>query len=178
VLLLTTAHRLPAPIQEAEETPAPAVPLDPSTKHSVPAKPTSSNGTNKSALRKRDNKTEETKISGHTPSSKARLTSTPLRSPFVGTWSGTINITIFGNIGYTFMVDSTQSTVTMWGTNNPAEIPNTKSDLCHASVGANGISWNWSAWKWTLTPYPDGRTALVKVEGPLQNASAVFQRRK
>jgi hypothetical protein len=88
-----------------------------------------------------------------------------------------MNITLFGDIGYTFQIEPAQTTVKMWGTNKPSEIPNTKVDVCRASVGADGISWNWSAWKWTLKPNPDRKTALVKVAGPFQNGSAVFERR-
>jgi hypothetical protein len=87
-----------------------------------------------------------------------------------------MNISLFGAIGYTFLIEPAQTTVKMWGTDKPSEIQNAKLDVCPASVDVKGISWSWSAWKWTLKPYPDGKSALVKVTGPFQNASAVFQR--
>jgi hypothetical protein len=89
-----------------------------------------------------------------------------------------MNISLFGDVGYTFLIEPAQTTVKMWGSNKPSEILHAKADVCPASVGADGISWNWSAWRWTLKPYPDGKTALVKVAGPFQNGSAVFARQK
>jgi hypothetical protein len=89
-----------------------------------------------------------------------------------------MNISFFGDIGYTFLIEPAQTTVKMWGTNKPSEIQHTKADVCPASVGADGISWSWSAWRWTLKPYPDGKTALVKVAGPFQNSSALFARER
>jgi hypothetical protein len=88
-----------------------------------------------------------------------------------------MKISFFGDIGYTFLIEPAQTTVKMWGTDKPSEIPHTKADVCRASVGVDGISWGWSAWRWTLKPYPDGKTASVKVAGPFQNGSAIFQRR-
>jgi hypothetical protein len=161
-LLFLSSHRLPAPIVEEEKpTPAPEQSVKPKPKRTV--KP---NIATENAQSSEKRKT----ISG--PQNRA----TPARTSFAGTWSGTMNITLFGNIGYTFLIDPAQTTVKMWGTNNPAEIPRTKFDLCPASISPDGISWNWSAWKWTLKPYPDGKTALVKVAGPFQSGSAIFRR--
>lgn len=159
--LLISAHRLPAPISEVE-TPTPA------TEQSAKPK------------QKRTIKPDATSNNLETPAKRQTLSPKPQiqATPFAGTWSGMMNISFFGDIGYTFLIDTTQTTVKMWGTNTPSEIPHTKADVCRASVGADGISWNWSAWRWTLKPYPDGKTALVKVGGPFQNGSAVFGREK
>jgi cytoskeletal protein RodZ len=165
-LLLVTAHRLPAPIQEVPEnpTPAPQQSAKPKPKRTIKLKDTTDNS---EGSRRRQ-----------TPSPTPRIQANPNSTPFAGTWSGTMNISLFGDIGYTFLIESAQTTVKMWGTNKPAEIPHTKADVCQASVGVDGISWTWSAWRWTLKPYADGKTALVKVAGPFQNASAVFRREK
>jgi hypothetical protein len=150
LFLVASAHRAPAPIQEISESPTPAPTVAASTEPKI--------------------KSERTR-----PASKQ----TPLKTaPYAGTWAGTIGITLFGNIGYTFLIDSSQTKVTMWGTNKPSELPNAKSDICPASTSADGISWSWNMWTWTLKPYPNGKTALVKVTGPFQNASAVFEREK
>ena len=150
-LLLITARRLPAPIQEVVESPSPE------SEESAKPKP---------------KQTAKPKPSERSESSTIQAT------PFAGTWSGTMNINFFGDIGYTFLIEPAQTTVKMWGTNKPSEILHTKADVCRASISADGISWTWSAWKWTLKPYPDGKTALVKVAGPFQNGSAVFGREK
>ena len=162
--MLISAHRLPAPIQEVPESPTPAPERS--------AKPKA-----KQTIKPKVNENSESSTKRQTPS-KAQIQATPNSTPFAGTWSGTMNISLFGDIGYTFLIEPAQTTVKMWGTNKPSEIPHTKADVCRASIGADGISWNWSAWRWTLKPYPDGKTALVKVAGPFQNGSAVFGREK
>ena len=162
--LVIAAHRLPAPIVEEERPTA-------SPEQSVKLKP---KRTVKPSIANANSQSSETRKTSSAPQNRAA----PARTSFTGTWSGTMNITLFGNIGYTFLIDPAQTTVKMWGTNNAAEIPRTKSDLCTASIGPDGISWNWSAWKWTLKPYPDGKTALVKVTGPFQTGLATFERQK
>ena len=152
VLFFATVQRLHAPIQEIPESPTPKPERSATHTPKQTTKPEST---------KRD--TGRSTIRNSTP--------------FAGTWSGTMNISLFGNIGYTFQVDPAQTTEKMWGTNEPSQIPHTKVDVCSASVSPEGISWNWSAWKWTLKPYPDGKTAFVKVVGPFQNGSSVFERR-
>src|SRR2546429_2492328 len=162
-LLLIAAHRLPAPISE-EPSPTPA-------EQSAKPKP-------KRTIKSTDSREGSEASTKRQTSPRPQIQRTPNSTPFVGTWSGTMNISFFGDIGYTFLIDPAQATVKMWGTNKPSEIPQTTADVCRASVGADGISWNWSAWKWTLKPYPEGKTALVKVAGAFQNATAVFERPK
>lgn len=160
-LLLVTAHRLPAPIQEVLESPSPE------SEESAKPKP-------KRTAKPKASERSESSTKNKAPSPQPQIQATP----FAGTWSGTMNINFFGDIGYTFLIEPAQTTVKMWGTNKPSEISHTKADVCRASVGVDGISWTWSAWRWTLKPYPDGKTALVKVAGPFQNGSAVFGREK
>src|SRR5258708_17876578 len=160
-VLLVTPHRLPAPIQEVPESPTPA------PERSEKPKP-------KRTVRPKATENPESSTRRQSPSTKPQMQATP----FAGMWSGTMNISFFGNIGYTFLIEPAQTTVKMWGTNKPSEIAHAKADICQASVGADGISWSWSAWRWTLKPYPDGRSALVKVAGPFQNGSAIFERNK
>jgi hypothetical protein len=165
VALLISTHRLPAPISEVPESPTPKPEQSVKPRPKRTAKPTVSESSESSTKRQ-------------TASPQPKSQPTPNQTPFAGTWSGTMNISLFGDVGYTFLIEPAQTTVKMWGSNKPSEILHAKADVCPSSVGADGISWNWSAWRWTLKPYPDGKTALVKVAGPFQNGSAVFTRQK
>jgi cell wall-associated NlpC family hydrolase len=165
--ILVIAQRLPAPIVEEESpTPAPTGKTTPAPKRKPSPKPPAAESDQAKP------RTERSDFASAQPTPRKKV------APYVGMWAGTMGITLFGNIGYTFLVDPSQTKVTMWGTNKPAELSQTKSDICPASIVADGISWSWSAWRWTLKPYPDGKTALVKVSGPFQSGSAIFERMK
>src|SRR6266851_843890 len=76
-LLLSTAHRLPAPIQEERPTPAPQESAKPKPKEAIKPKVTS----------------ESSETSTKRPTSSATKTkATSNRNPFDGVWAGT-----FGN---------------------------------------------------------------------------------
>src|SRR5260370_42716456 len=111
-LLLISGHRLPAPIEEESvPPPAPEQSAKPKPKRTIKST-ASSEDSEPSTKRQRS-------------SLKPQIKGTPNPTPFVGTWSGTMNISFFGDIGYTFLIDPAQSTVKMWGTNKPSEIPKT-----------------------------------------------------
>ena len=157
-VLLVFSHRLPAPIQEIPETPSPS-PVPSATM--TPSKP------------------RPARAVLATPAKKPETTPSPVREnagPYTGLWSGVMYISMFGDTGYAFSIGPSQTSVKMWGTNKVTTDPISKVDDCPASIGADGISWHWNMWRWSLKPYGDGRSALVKIRGPFKNGSAVFQR--
>ena len=159
-VLLIFSHKLPAPIKEIPETPSPSpVP------YPVVTPP----------------KAKVVKTVVATPAKKTEVAPRAAGNnagPYTGLWSGVMPISMFGDTGYAFSISPSQTSVKMWGTNKVTTDPISKVDDCPASIGPDGISWHWSMWRWSLKPYPDGRTAIVKVSGPFQNGSAVFQRVK
>ena len=145
-LILTTAsHRLPAPISEKSPTPAPEQSAKPKPKHAAKPKPTAE------------------KVSSSTAQP------TPQQNGlYAGTWIGTIIWSASQITEHTVVIDAAQKTVNISGC---------ASSIFPASVGADGISWVTGIFhehKWTLKPNPDGKTALVMMNG----SPAVFKRVK
>jgi hypothetical protein len=112
----------------------------------------------------------------HTEKTKTenRNASTPQPSPqthniYAGTWSGTLNWGIEGNYEHIVVIDAAQKTATVThvsGTTYPT------------LIGADGISWVTGIFhehRWTLKPFPNGKTAVVTING---HNSAVFRREK
>ena len=145
VVLLLTAHPLPAPIQEVPEspTPAPEQLAKPKVKHAVKPKAASENS--------------ETSAKRQASSTPPKGQSAPNQNPFNGTWIGVLNNLPFtGNVEFTLFISASGTAVTeksSLGTNN-----------FEANCDGNTMRWETGS-SWTLTPNPDGKTALVTCNG-------------
>ena len=143
-LLLITAHRLPAPIQEVPESPAPAPEQSakPKTKRIVKPKASESAENPRKA-----------RIAA--PSSDTIM---PHGSLFDGTWTGTLNNVPFaGNIEYTLIIAGNGTSVTEktanWGTKT-----------VRATGDDTTVRWQpVDNCAWTLTPNSDGQTGLATI---------------
>jgi len=153
--LLLTTHRLPAPIQEVQESPTP-----PPEQQTKPKKTPS-----KSKVVESESKNKSTPKPSSTlaPQGPAR---------FTGTWTGTINQGILGNIEITLVINaagnSVKSVSTMGTFNHPAT--------------SNGNMMMWKAgWlneiTWTFTPAGDGKTAAVTSKSGFGvNGASIFRK--
>jgi hypothetical protein len=136
-LLMVTAHRLPAPIQEVPESPAPA------PEQSAKPKP-------KRTVKPKASESSESSTKARTPSPTLKNQPTPNRNAFDGEWSG------HGNVAdYTLVISARGTAVyetsTKWGTY-------TWTATC------DGVSMRWNtvvSCGWIFTPNPDGKTAIV-----------------
>ena len=150
-LVLITAHRLPAPIQEVPESPAPTV--------AAAAKP------------KPKSKDSELKRKPGAKSSPSPAAQGP--APFTGTWRGTLPFGTFGDLHLTLVVNKEGTLITETGGVVDGSHPG-------APIG-NVVTWRsgaFNAINWTLTPNADGKTASVAVRGGLfiGDYSAIFQK--
>jgi len=133
-LLLLTAHRLAAPIQEENPTPAPEKSAKPKPKRTSKPESDSSRVTHSRA----------------TPAA----TAAPIQNKFDGTWMGTLNNLPFaGNVDFTLFVGGGGTTVieksVNYGTHN-----------FQANCDGATMRWETGA-SWTLTPNSDAQTALI-----------------
>jgi hypothetical protein len=157
-LFLITAARLPAPIQEIPEspTPTPAVARASEPKKS-PSKP----------------KPKASAEAAAKPQIKASATPAETGTArFAGTWSGTINQGILGDIPFTLVINATATAV---------KETSALGTVTH-TAGSNGNTMTWRAgWlkeiAWTFTPMTDGKTALVTSKSGFGvNGTAIFQK--
>jgi|GraSoiStandDraft_41_1057321.scaffolds.fasta_scaffold1052288_3 hypothetical protein len=161
-LLLMAPSRLPAPIQEVPESPTPAAEQE-ATKPKHPPK---------SKRRTEESEASRTNEKSNTAEgSKSQLKKMP-QERFAGAWSGTISQGLWGNVEFTLVLNAAGTSVTDksgFGT------------FTHAAT-SNGNMTTWqsgllSEIRWTLTPNPDGKTALVTSRSALGvNGSATFTR--
>jgi hypothetical protein len=157
-LLLITAHRLPAPIQEIPESPTPALDESgkPKPKRTIKPKGTSESPEN-SAKRK-----------PASPSSQLEQ-----HPKFAGTWRGTLPFGLAGDLHLTLVINNDGTSVTesggLVGTVN-----------FRATNDGKTVSWRSGIVKeiaWALTPNPDGQTALLAAKSPyIGSPSAVFRK--
>ena len=154
-LLVITAHRLPAPIQEVE-TPTPT-PAEQARSKKSSAKPKAKAAESEAA-----------------PKTQARSSSTSAAAPqgaakFAGTWTGTIDQPM-GTSKVSLLFNATGTSVTFAGRKRRAVIKN----------DGNTISWHSGLMEgnvWTLTPNSDGKTAHVTLRGGMGGEwSATFNR--
>jgi hypothetical protein len=150
VLLLLAAHRCPAPIQEAAESPTPAAQQSVKPKPKRTVKPKASEGSESSTKRQ-------------PPSPIPKNQTTPNRNLFDGTWVGTVtNAPFVGTVQDTFVVSAS-------GTSVIEKLGNLSPKLFQATCDGSTIRWISSTCTDTLTPNPDGKTALVTI-----NCTGVF----
>ena len=145
-VLLITAHQLPAPILE-EATPTPTV------AHKAKSKPKSE--------------------SRESAKSHASQQANVKRSRFAGTWVGTMATFPYGNLATVLKVDSTETMIalTCGGAHGAVAKAKLNGDTLQATWPA-GINTS----TWSLTPQPDGETALVRMQAFVNNNTAVFHR--
>jgi hypothetical protein len=158
VLLLSTAHRLPAPIQEVSETPTPAPEQKEKPRPKRTVKPKAGEGSESS-----------TKAKTSSPTRKNHATAKPER--FAGSWNGTINRGSAGNVNYTLVVNATGTSVkeisTYGAYDRPASWDGYAVRFC--------VGWSCEV-ACTLTPDNEGKTARVTMIGFMQNGDSVFRR--
>jgi hypothetical protein len=157
MLLLITAHRLPAPIHEIPESPRPA------PEQSAKSKTTSENLENSTKRR--------------TPSPLAKSQAAPQRNLFDGTWRGTILCGLAGNVDLMFQISANGKVLT---TNaHFFDWLKTLTPTCDGHT----MTWKTTPIQTTLTPSADGQTALVTGNDPgavlrfgAFNSSAIFRK--
>lgn len=152
VMLLTT-HRLPAPISESS-TPTPERSAKPKSERTIKPKIT--------------NESSESSTKRQTPSPQ-QATAKP--SPFAGTWVGTAKLGIYGDVGFTLVVNAAGTVVNERSSAFGSHTCNCKND-------GKTIRWQSGAWfqagSRTLTPNPDSKTAVVMCSNGLLHTSTVF----
>jgi hypothetical protein len=158
---LITVHHAPAPISEQTPTPVPEQSAKPKPKRTVKPKVASENSEN------------STKRS--TSSQQPKGQATPTQPRFAGTWNGIMDCGIYGQIEHTMTIS--QDSMTVWQTKNPSIRGSGAPE-----INGDTIIVRYSNCYWTLTPTPDGKTALAKCgcEGffgiGTWNGSAIFHR--
>jgi hypothetical protein len=148
LLLLITAHRLPAPVAEEPETPAPALEQAPKPKW------------------KRSVRANSRATSNDNESAKPPVPSGPAK--FAGNWFGTISQGLWGNLKIPLVINADGTSVKMTAGERPATLNG--NTITWRSGLFNEIAW-------TLTPQKDGITALVTSKSGLGvNGTATFYR--
>ena len=152
-IFFTLVTRLPAPI--SEESPTPAL------KRAI--KPKVGTASSESS----------TKPKTASPQPKAQTTPNPKR-PYTGTWTGVVTWGIWGDYEHTIIIDDQQTIMSV----KSISTVHGGTGTARASIDSNGITGQLSGLngKWTLQPFPDGKTANVRVTGVLLDTSAIFRR--
>lgn len=163
-LLLSTAHRAPAPISETE-TPTPV------PEQSAKPKP------------KRTTKPKTKSEANEAPVNSVRQQPNHKQSRFAGTWVGTMQTFPMGNVAAVIVVDATERTmaVSCIGPGNSVPVKNAQGwPVASAKLSGDALQANFPAGiattTWSITPAPDGATARVRMQGALNDFTAVFHR--
>jgi hypothetical protein len=162
-LLLVTAHRLPAPIQEIPESPTPArqeSAQQPRLKHSAKPRPKAEN--NKATVTQQVS-TSATRIKTPTPTNQSR---------FAGVWTGTISVGILGTAEETLVINSTGTVVReknrFGAATHQATCDGTTVRFQAGSLGEIAF---------TFTPNADGQTAVASANSIfISNPSVTFRK--
>jgi hypothetical protein len=155
LLLLGSAHRAPAPIVEEEKpSPTPDHSEVPKRKHSK--KPPAAEW---SPSPQAQPKTKQLATSGES-------------SRFTGTWTGTINQGVQGDVSLSLTINANATSV--------QEVSRVGTFTHSAATGGNMLTWK-SGWlseiNWTFAPNGDGRTATVTSKSAFGvNGSATFHK--
>jgi hypothetical protein len=149
-LVLMTAQRLPAPIQEIPESPTPTA--------------------EQPKRKKTESKPKVIEAKAKPSPSIAPLPLGPAR--FAGTWTGTINQGVLGDIAVSLTIDANGTSV--------KEVNRTGTYNHAATIAANTMTWK-AGWlseiTWTFAPSADGKTAAVTSKSGFGvNGSATFRR--
>lgn len=155
IALISSAHQLPAPIQEITETPTPA------SKQS--AEPKRKRTINAKAATETSKNSKKREMTAPQPTIQSR----PIGPQFSGKWTGTM-----AKIDHTIVVDIAHNVMTAWQTKNPSVvrsgIPHVTGDTVAIDSGIYGT--------WSLTPLPDGQSARVRLQYPFFDSTAIFRR--
>lgn len=155
-LLFVTAQRLPAPIQEVQESPTPA----PTVASTAKPKP------------KPSPKPKPKAEASESAPSPLKPQVGPKTSRFAGKWVGIMPEVPWGNIATELIVDETGTTM-QWqesGKQKGTEKARLSGDTLQATFQV-GVAATWS-----LTPQPDGATARVRLQAFMNDQTAVFHR--
>lgn len=150
-ILLLTAHRLPAPIQEVAPTATPRATPKPVTRKPKPVPP--------------ELKTKATPRPSPTPVAQG-----PAR--FAGVWTGTINQGILGNLEMTLIINAAGTSV--------KESSSAGTHTHRVTVNGDVMTWK-AGWlneiTWTFTPAGDGKTAAVTSKSGFGvNGASIFRK--
>jgi hypothetical protein len=178
-LLVVTAHKAPAPIQETSESPTPVPEQSAKPKHAK----------SKVAAVESDKgeKSRAQKIPKSSP--------TPHRK-FAGTWVGTMQTIPWGNLTAEVRVDSSETAMAVsWyeadkdsdagkihehfkpAPNNRADIPAfAKAQLNGDTLTASFPAPLLGSSTWSITPQPDGTTASARMQAFANDFNAIFRR--
>jgi hypothetical protein len=149
MLLLVSAHRLPAPISEIP-TPTPAP-----TGQSKPKKTRSnSNAAESQPLTKA--------VATHSLQGPAR---------FAGTWHGVMVWGMYGNVDVTLAIDASAASV-----NETNRYVSGTRVLKNNGASVTWHEGSFGSMSWTFTPNPDGKTASVRLTNIFIDSSAIFHR--
>jgi hypothetical protein len=155
-LLVVSAHRLPAPIQEVPESPTPAPSVAPTAKPKAKPSPKPKTEPSESATR------------------PVQQQSSSTRSRFAGTWVGTIPAFPTGPQDTVLTIDPRETTMLhTWTGHPPTQVAKTetKGDTIQATF-PNGVA----TYSFAVTPMPDGVTASVHMQAFMNDFTAVFRR--
>jgi hypothetical protein len=156
-LLSITAQRLLAPIQEVPEspTPAPEQSAKPKPKRTIKPKVAS------------EDSEKSTKRKAASPPNQLQ------RPKFAGIWRGTLAFGLAGDLHLTLVINDEGTSVTESG-------GLVGTITFRASNDGKTVSWHSGALNaiaWTLTPNPDGQTALLTAKSVfIGSPSAVFRK--
>jgi hypothetical protein len=157
-LLLITAHRLPAPIQEVPETPTPGTAESGKPKPKQTIKPKGPSESSENSTKRK---------------AASRSTQLEQHRKFGGTWRGTLPFGLAGDLHLTLVINNEGTSVTESG-----GLVGTVT--FKATNDGKTVSWHSGVLKeiaWALTPNPDGQTALLTAKSLyIGNPSAVFRR--
>jgi hypothetical protein len=103
----------------------------------------------------RSAKPKRTITKRQTPSSSPKVQATPTQPRFAGTWNGIMDCGIYGQIEHTLSIS--QDSMTVWQTKNPSVRGSGA-----PQISGDTITLTYDGCSWTLTPNPDGKTALTK----------------
>jgi hypothetical protein len=83
-----------------------------------------------------------------------------------------MNCGLVGNVEHSIAIDLSQSSMTVWQTQNPSVRVSGSAQINGDTIKADyGLSGSWS-----VTPYPDGQSAKVRFTAFLLDSTAVFRR--
>lgn len=153
IFTLLWLYRLPAPIIEQEDKPAPE-------KSGAPKPKRATKPTEDSALAQ-----TETRVK----TSRASVSQGPAR--FAGTWSGKINQGLLGHVASSVTVNANGTSVEL--------SHNLGGNTRPATISGNSLTWKSGVAgeiTWTLIPNSDGQTAQITMKGLMLNDTSTFRR--
>ena len=151
ILGIATSHRLPAPVIEESQTPAPE----------------------ETAKRKKSR--PKTSAAESPSSAQIRTAATSAPNPpkkFAGTWVGVMPEVPWGDIQTELIIDSTETTIS-WGDTLLKNRPAVRTQLVGDTLSAQFPGWAKPIWY--ITPRGDG-SATVRLTAFMNDQTAVFQR--